>query len=122
MRYWHIIIAAVFALFALVQLNDQDSLLWVLMYGYVAVVAALAARGRHPRLLIGLGLLVALGWFATLLPAFIDWLRMGAPTIVGSMKAETPYVELTREFLGLLLCLGALGGYLWLAYRVRVRA
>lgn len=119
MRYWHIFAAALFFLFALVQLNDQDPLLWMLMYGYVGIVAALAAFGRHPLYLIWIGLLTALAWLATLIPAFIDWLRMGAPTIVGSMKAETPYIELTREFLGLALCISVLAIYLRLAYRQR---
>jgi hypothetical protein len=35
-------------------------------------------------------------------------MRMGMPTIVGSMKAEEPHIELVREFGGLLLAVAAL--------------
>ena len=48
-------------------------------------------------------------WAAALAPEFIGWLRMGAPTIVGSMKAEAPWIEYTREFLGLSLAALACG-------------
>jgi hypothetical protein len=44
----------------------------------------------------------------TLLPGFINWLRMGMPTITGSMKAEEEHIEVVREFLGLFLALLAM--------------
>ena len=44
-----------------------------------------------------------------LLPDFIDWIQNGAESITQSMKAEKPHIELTREFLGLLICALALG-------------
>jgi hypothetical protein len=52
-----------------------------------------------------------------LLPDFINWVKMGAPTITGSMKAESPFVELTREFLGLVICFAGLSFLLWQGYR-----
>lgn len=110
--YWAI--ALVFSLFALVQYNDPDPAVWMLLYGAVAVLYVLAALGKPYRRLAQLGLLVALCWAVTYVPAFIGWLKMGAPSIVGTMKAETLYVELTREFLGLVLAAGACG---WLVRR-----
>lgn len=37
----------------------------------------------------------------TLLPGALDWIQDGMPSIVESMKASSPYIELVREFLGL---------------------
>ncbi|MBL7805708.1 MAG: transmembrane 220 family protein [Saprospiraceae bacterium] len=109
--YWTL--AVVFVLFALVQYNDPDPLQWILLYGGVAVLYSLAARGRVYRQGVWLWLLAALVWAATLLPAFLAWIDMGEPSIVESMKAEKPWVELTREFLGLTLAALACAGLLW---------
>jgi hypothetical protein len=112
MRYLHLIPALLFALFAYWQLNDPDGPLWVVMYGAVAVVAGWHAFGRPPRIVTYLVLGAALLWMLTLIPDWIAWIRSGMPNIAGQMKAETPYIELTREFFGLLLCVVAVGLYL----------
>lgn len=108
--YWTI--ALLFLSFALVQYNDPDPLRWMLLYGAVAVLYILAALGRSHRRGAQAGFMVALVWAATYVPAFLNWLNIGAPSIVGTMKAETLYVELTREFLGLLLAAAAFAGLL----------
>jgi len=109
MKYFNLFLALLFALFALVQLNDPDPWGWVALYGFVAIVSAFAAFRHYHKYILYLGLGVVLIWMATLLPDFINWIKMGMPAITGSMKAESPHVELTREFLGLLLCGLALG-------------
>ncbi len=111
MKYGHLLLALVFCLFAYWQLNDPDWPQWVAMYGYIALIAGWSAWTRPPQWLPWLGLAVATIWLLTLIPDFIGWLQMGAPTITGQMKAESPHVELTREFLGLAICLAALGYY-----------
>lgn len=103
MKYLHLLVALLFALFAYWQLNDADWPAWVAMYGTVAIVAGLTAFGRPPQLLVYAGLAAAGIWMATLVPDFISWVTSGMPTITGQMKAESPHVELTREFLGLLI-------------------
>ncbi len=115
--YW--VLAILFLLFAAVQYNDPDPIQWMLLYGGVAVQFALAARGRINRYAVWLWLIVAVVWAATLVPDFIHWLRMGEPSIVDTMKAETPWVELTREFLGLLVAAAGCG---WLLWRTRTPA
>lgn len=110
--YWALTI--VFALFTAVQYNDPDPVQWMLLYGGVTVLFALAAAGRFYRPAIWLWLVASLGWAAFYVPDFLDWIRMGAPSIVETMKAETPYVELTREFLGLLLAASGCG---WLLFK-----
>ncbi|MCB9316060.1 MAG: transmembrane 220 family protein [Lewinellaceae bacterium] len=110
--YW--VIAVLFVAFALVQYNDPDPLIWMLVYGVVALIYVLAALEK-PHRKVALGACIAtLGWALTYVPAFWDWVQMGAPSIVETMKAEKPYVELTREFLGLVLAAVASG---WLAFR-----
>jgi hypothetical protein len=111
MRILYAVLAVFFLLSAAVQYNDPDPVPWMLLYGAVSVLMALAAleRNYHPlyRPAVGICIVAATGWALMLAPDFINWLRMGMPTIVGTMKAETPYVELTREFFGLLLAAGA---------------
>ncbi len=113
MKAANLILTALFALFAFFQFNDADPWGWVAMYGFVAAVSAFAAFGRYNLYIIYLGLAAVLIWMATLLPDFINWINMGMPTITGSMKAEQPHIELTREFLGLLTCGLALGWHWW---------
>jgi hypothetical protein len=104
----NLLLALAFALFAAWQYNDPDPWVWASLYGFVAAVCGYALfKTLHPGVLLA-GMLVCLLWGASLLPEFIGWLRMGAPSITGSMKAEAPHVEFTREFLGLLICLAAL--------------
>ncbi len=107
------VIALVFTSFALVQYNDPDPWVWMLLYGAVALLFGWAAIGRLYRRAAQAGFFLTLIWAATYLPAFWDWLQMGTPSIVETMKAEQPYVELTREFLGLVLAAGAFGYLAW---------
>jgi len=105
MKILHLVLALLFLLFAVVQYNDPDPLGWMLLYGFIAGVCAFAAFGRRNRLVLLAGMGVVLVWAIFLFPDFIAWLRMGMPTIAGSMKAEAPHIELMREFSGLFLCL-----------------
>ncbi len=113
MKLLHYTLALLFLLFAAVQYNDPDPIQWMLLYGGVAVHFAMAARGRLYRPAVWLWLVAALLWAANLLPDFINWLRMGEPSIVSTMKAEKPWVELSREFLGLLIAAAGCGWLLW---------
>ncbi len=109
------ILAFVFSLFAAVQYNDPDPVGWILLYGAVAVHFAMAARGNMYRPAVWATLAVAAVWAATLFPDFMNWIRMGEPSIVDSMKAEQPWIELTREFLGLVIAALGCGFLLWKA-------
>ncbi|THH40288.1 transmembrane 220 family protein [Neolewinella litorea] len=111
MKYFHLLVAVLFLLFAYWQLNDPDWPLWVLMYGSVAVIAGWSAVAQPPRLLIFVALTASALWMGSLIPDLIEWINDGMPTIAGQMKAESPYIELTREFFGLLICTLALIGY-----------
>ncbi len=108
MKIFNLILAILFALFAYVQINDPDPWLWVLLYGFVAVISALAASGKYFKYAILAGMAGCVLGMAFLLPDFLDWINMGTPNIAESMKTEKPHIEFVREFLGLAIAFSAL--------------
>lgn len=115
MRIINIILSILFVLFAIVQYNDPDPWLWILIYLFMALISGLAAANIYPSWVIRGGMLGCVIGLGMLLPDFLDWLNTGAESITQSMKAEQPHIELTREFLGLLICALTLGFLLWQA-------
>lgn len=108
MKVAHIVLAFLFLLFAAVQLNDNDPLLWIGIYSLVAICFALAAFQRLNKIAVIIGLVICIGYFSYLLPDFIQWIKLGMPSITEQMQATSPHVELVREFLGLGICISAL--------------
>ncbi len=108
MKVLNLILAGLFTVFAIVQYNDPDPWLWIAIYLFMAVISGMAAFGNYQKTVIAFGLGFCLVYLVLLLPDFVDWLTSGAESIVGSMKAEKPHIELTREFLGLVICLTTL--------------
>ena len=108
----YILLSVVFAVFAYLNRNDPDPVIWVLAYGAVAVLFAYAAFGRADRRINGY-LALALGtWMLTMAPGMVDWMNLGMPSIASEMKATEPHIEVVREFLGLLIAVVCLLG-LW---------
>jgi len=108
MKIANIILSILFFLFAIVQYNDPDPWLWIILYGMVGIISAMAVFEKYNKVLILLGIGICVLGILFLLPDFIDWLKNGAPSITESMKAESPHIELTREFLGFIVTLLAL--------------
>lgn len=108
MRILPILFALLFATMAGLQLNDPDPVIWVMAYGSVAALWALAAFGRWMPKATLLLLMVLTVWMVSFIPDFVDWLGMGMPSLVGSMKAEEPHIELVREFGGLFIAVTSL--------------
>lgn len=103
-----IIITVLFILFAAFQINDPDPWRWIALYGYIAVMGALGHFNIKTKPFLWAGMILCVVWMAFLVPGFIEWIRMGMPSIVEEMKAEEKHIELVREFLGLLLSIFAL--------------
>jgi len=104
-------LAALFAGFALLQLNDPDPAVWLLAYGLVAVCCAAPPASTLTRQLGWLtgGVLLTLAVVAA--PGFAGYLTSGDPgMIVAEMSPEKPYVEPAREFLGIIIAAAALIG------------
>ena len=104
MKILNFILTAVFVLFAAVQYNDPDPHIWIPIYLFPAAVCFYAAKGQYNKTYILIGLIPMTLFMFDYIPDFIDWIKMGEPSIVETMKAEKPYVELTREFGGLVIC------------------
>ncbi len=107
MKILNIILCILFILFAAVQYNDPDPYIWVPIYLFTAGVCGYAAYGKYDRNVTLAGLLILGLFMISYIPDVMDWIKMGMPSIVETMKAEKKYVELTREFGGLLMCVAA---------------
>lgn len=115
MRILYFFICLVFVLFAGWQYNDPDPYIWIPIYGFVALTYGLAAWNRPlPFRVLLSGLAILFVFMLSYVPDVWHWIQMGEPSIVESMKAERPWVELTREGLGLMLCVGFLSWQTWL--------
>ena len=98
--------------FAWVNFNDSDWYLWVPIYGAVAICCGLAAYGSYyPNVYLGLTafyLIYAVKLFFEK-DGVRDWLvKYNRPSLVETMQADKPFIEITREFFGLLIISGAL--------------
>ena len=111
MKMRNYVIAGLFFLFALVQLNDPDPYFWVALYSYIGMVAIIRNFRPIRKVIFLAGMAVCLIELFLILPEFLNWVELGMPTITESMKAEEPHIEFTREFLGLLIGLGTLVFY-----------
>jgi hypothetical protein len=101
-----------FVLFAYVNLNDNDSWLWVPIYLVAAICCGLAAFHLYYPIIyliaIAFYLIYAIRLFFEK-DGVRDWIiKYKQPSIVESMQATKPYIEKTREFFGLLIISGAL--------------
>ena len=99
-----IIIGITFLLFAAVQINDGDALMWVPPYLIISYLAFNSYRRKY--FLVGTVILFIFFviWMSKYIPHMQEWIADGMPSIAESMKAESPYIELSREFFGLLMC------------------
>lgn len=121
MRIYHIVVSLLFFLFAIAQWNDPDPWLWITWYLVISALSGLAATGRYHKIPAIVMLALSAAFLIRLTPDFMAWINDGMPTIVGSMKAESPYIELIREFLGLLLSGIVLGVLFWQAKKVEAK-
>ena len=104
MRILNIALAVIFTLFAIVQFNDPDPYFWVVIYLAVAVISGFAIWQKYSRLALIFLMIICLGgsiyYFPGLVELFSDH-QIG--DLTKTMKAEKPFIEESRESLGLLL-------------------
>jgi hypothetical protein len=118
-RLFNFTLAILFLVFAFLQVNDPDPVVWILVYGIMAVLAVLAIFEFYPtKFLVGL-LVVFAAYSFFFLDGVGQWLA--SPHKVELFddlaKMEKPYIEETREFLGLAICEIVCVTYLFLALR-----
>jgi Transmembrane family 220, helix len=107
MKIFNLIFCMVFILFAGLQYNDPDPYVWIPIYLYVAVLCWLAFRQRfYPKLYVA-GIFVFTLYAAYLFfskDGMLDWMREHhSENIANEMKATKPWIEATREVLGLVI-------------------
>jgi hypothetical protein len=103
------LICAIFFLFAYVQLNDPDPYVWVMVYGLVAILFAVSNFVNIPKIIIKVFILTLLLFAFYHAEFFYEWLLSDDKSeLFGDMIYAKPYVEGTREFMGLLIAIGAL--------------
>lgn len=111
-----------FMAFAALQVNDPDPVLWILIYGVMAVVSVMAIFDFYNRkLLIGLAVLYAI-YMVILFPGVAEWFQQDDRSVLFDdvMKMQYPYIEESREFLGLLICQVVLTACLFRSFRQKV--
>lgn len=112
MKIFNIFFVIVFIIFAGLQYNDPDPYIWVPIYLYAAILCALTVKNSFPFKAYWAGFIL---YGAYALYKFfdkdgvLDWIKYhNAANIAGTMKAEKPWVEETREFFGLLIVIAVL--------------
>jgi hypothetical protein len=112
MRFLNIFFAILFVIFAALQYNDPDPLIWIPIYLYAAFLCWRASKGIHHRSLYIAGIIMYGIYGLYLLfdkNGVLSWAsEHAAESIVTTMKAEKPWIEETREFGGLIILIFAL--------------
>ena len=107
MKIFNIVFAILFLGFAALQYNDPDPLVWISIYMAMFAVCLLAFKQRNYKILTVILALVYIGYAAMLTPALRAWWQSEDRSLLFDdlAKMQFPYIEETREFLGLLICL-----------------
>ena len=112
MKIISVVLAVLFIAFAALQYNDPDPLLWMVVYGYVALIPILYLMKIYPVKTILFSIIVLAIFSCFYISGVIDWLRNGTMgELAQEMKAKKPYIEESREFLGVMIALAALFFY-----------
>ena len=107
MKTLNLFFIILFVFSAALQYNDPDPYVWIPIYLYAAVLCALAAKKKFYPMAYWIGIVVygvyaAYEFFAK--DGVLDWMQKHhAENIASTMKAETPWIEETREFFGLII-------------------
>lgn len=105
----NIILCLTFIAFAIIQLNDPDGLLWFSIYFIVAILCLAPSFKKMPIYLYWLIFFSLISYAAFHFSLFIDYLQTdNKEEIFGKMVYEKPYLEGSREFLGLLIAAAAI--------------
>ena len=107
MKVFNLIFCVLFILFAGLQYNDPDPYIWIPLYLFAAVLCWLAFRRKYyPRLYLA-GIIVYTLYAAYLFfskDGMLDWMREHqAENIAQEMTATKPWIEATREVMGLVI-------------------
>jgi hypothetical protein len=107
MKIFNIIFFFLFIVFAALQYNDPDPYIWMPIYLFGAYLCFRTIQKKYNPVLYIMGFAAYTLYGLYLFfdkTGVIDWMREHhAENIAETMKAETPWVEETREFFGLVI-------------------
>jgi H+/Cl- antiporter ClcA len=107
MRIFNLIFCLIFIFFAALQYNDPDPYVWIPIYMYGAVLCWLVFRDKFYPTAYWIGIVIYAAYAVYLFfekDGVLDWYKdHNSENLVQSMKATKPWIEATREFLGLLI-------------------
>lgn len=114
MKIFNIVFALIFLLFTFVQFNDPDPLLWIAIYGAMAALCIMAFFKKYPQRVYLILLVLLAGYSILYIPSVLIWLKQEhlSDLFDDVAKMEHLYIEESREFLGLLICVSVLLFYL----------
>ncbi len=101
MRYISLSLAILLTLFAVVQWNDPDGLLWIGIYMYAATISAMTFYGKYQPLLSIIG---AFGYLSGGIYLYQGDVLMWFKAEQEFAGMKTPFIEKSRETFGLLIC------------------
>jgi hypothetical protein len=122
MKVVNLLLAVLLVVFAFVQVNDPDPALWILIYGIMAVTCVLAAFGFYYKKILMALLVVYAAYALTYWSSILKWLKADNRAMLFDdvAKMQNLYIEESREFLGLFICITVLVMHLIRArYRTR---
>ena len=107
MKVLNFLFALLFLVFAFVQVNDPDPLLWILIYGNMAVLSVLAMFNMQFKYWQLITAVIYIAYAAVLAGGAWQWWQSPDRSLLFDeiAKMQNIYIEETREFLGLLICL-----------------
>lgn len=112
----NLILFILFVIFAVLQLNDPDGKLWFSIYFIVSLICLYNTFKPVPKSILILSIIALMSYSVFHFSLFIDYLNTeNKEEIFGEMVYDKPYLEGTREFIGLLLA--ALG----IMYQIKIR-
>lgn len=107
MKIFNILFCIIFIIFAALQYNDTDPYVWMPIYLYAALLCYFASKNKfYPKAyLVGIVVYAIYASYKFFTDnGVLDWVQKHhAQNIAETMKAETPWVEETREFFGLII-------------------
>lgn len=112
--------ALLFVVSALLQLNDNDALIWLSIYLVAAFLSGYVALGRYPMIPLGIvTVLCLIGSIYYFPPSLSDWIAQEWEQQDLTMKTQA--MEEARESLGLLIVSIILGIAWFTGWRKKVR-
>ena len=97
--------AGIFAVFAALQLDDPDPILWASIYFVCSGLWIAEWAGIRKNWAIHAVILVLVFWMGTLAQGPVDLINFGDPgDLMAQMSLDKRYIEESREFIGLGIC------------------